>query len=376
MGVFDGLWQADRMGGQVADGERRGGGGKMSEETSSENTGVFDGPDDEIIRLVEAHARHVGAQLPRGQLGTQAAESFLVAISGAVRLRLGDITGTASSIVETFVAHGLLPVLPNPKVSRAIPRLLAPLTPLVEARSARVWSLWLTGLQDPRSPLVAKLRKATPAAALAVRSPAPTGRVRTLRELTGERDALAAQVPALRAELAGLAAQLDERTVERDMLASRVAALRAELAGLAVQLDERAHERDVLAAQVCALRAEIGSLTARLRERTAERDGAATRAAAVTDERAGLQERLRLAEETLARAQAEHQPLDAAGAAVPGELEHLAEFYEEKLREAEARASERQAWVPVELADLQAFLRESVRGQEQLTLFALRRGRR
>lgn len=351
----------------------------MSEETSSENTGVFDGPDDGIIRLVEAHARHVGAQLPRGQLGTQAAESFLAAISGAVRLRLGDITGTASSIVETFVAHGLLPVLPNPKVSRAIPRLLVPLTPLVEARSARVWSLWLTGLQDPRSTLVGKLRKATPAAALAVRSPAPTGRVQTLRALTDERDALAVQVPALRAELAALAAQLDERTAERDTLAALVATLRAELGGLLVQLDEHTSARDGLSAQILALQAEVTSLAARLRERTAERDAAAARAATVADERAGLQVRLQLAEEALARAHADQQgQFGATETAAPGELERLAEFYEEKLREVEARASEaeRHTRATVELADLQAFLRESVRGQEQLTLFVLRRGRR
>lgn len=377
MVALGGLWQADRMGGRVADGERQVNSGKMSEEISSESTRVLDGQDDEIIRLVEAHARHVGAQLPRGQLGTQAAENFLAAISGAVRLRLGDITGTASTIVEMFVAHGLLPVLPNPKVARAIPRLLAPLTPLVEARSARMWSLWLTGLQDPRSPLVARLRKATPAAALAVRPPAPTGRVQTLRALTAERDALAAEVPALRAELAGLAAQHDERSAERDMLAARVAEQQAELARMAAQLDERANERYAFAAQVAALRAEVGLLTAQVRERTAERDAAAARARAVADEHAELRERLRLAEDALARMHAEQQP-NIAGTAAPGELERLAEFYEEKLREVEARTSEAEhlARAAAELAELQAFLRESVRGQEQLTLFVLRHGRR
>ena len=241
-----------------------------------------------------------------------------------------------------------------------------------------MWSLWLTGLQDPRSPLVARLRKATPAAALAVRPPAPSGRVQTLRALTAERDALAAEVPALRAELAGLAAQHDGRTAERDVLVARVAEQQAELARLAAQLDERASERYAFAAQVAALRAEIGSLTAQVRERTAERDAAAARAGAVADEHAELRERLRLAGDVLARVHAEHQQANAAGTAAPGELERLAEFYEEKLREVEARASEaeQRARAATELAELRAFLRESVRGQEQLTLYVLRHGRR
>lgn len=295
---------------------------------------------DEILRLLDAHARHVAPQLPRGKLGTQAAEQFLAAISGAVRLRLGDVTGTAAALAETFVAHGLLPVLPDPKVSRAVPRLLAPLTPLVEARSARLWTLWLTALQDPRSPLVAKLRKTTPAAAFAVRSPAPTARVQTQRALVAERDALAARVAALQAEHADLATQLAVRAEEH----ARAAA-----------------ERDALAAQLAALQAEHAEFRRQFaavddahRQLTAERDALAAH---------------------LAAREAERTAGTPAEPPEPSELDRVAEFYEEQLRQAEARTAdlERHAHAAAELADLQAFLRESLQGQQQLTLFALRR---
>ena len=279
---------------QVAGQGRRGAGAGISVGNSETNGSNPAEQQDDISRLLEAHARHVATQLPRGQLGTRAAEQFLAALPGAVQLRLADITGTAATLVETLVAHGLIPLLPDPKVSRAIPRLLAPLTPLVEARSARLWTLWLTALQDLRSPLVSRLRKATPAAAFAVRSPAPVARVQTQRELVAERDALAAQVVALQAEQAKIAAQLAARTEEH----ARAVA-----------------ERDVLAALVAELQTER---------------------AARTD---------------------------------TSELERVAEFYEQQLREAEARSS-------TDFADLQAFLRESVRGQELLTLFTLRKNAR
>lgn len=382
---------------------------------------------DEIFRLLAAHALHVKTQLPRGQIGAQAAEQFLAAIPGAVQLRLADVTGTAAAIVETFVAHGLLPVLPDPKVSRAIPRLLAPLTPLVEARSARLWTLWLTALHDPRSPLVAKLRKATPAAAFAVRSPAPTARVQTQRALVAERDALAARVVALQAEQVELAAQSAARAeenvraaAERDALAAQVAVLQAERAELrgqfaalqaeqvelaaqfAARVEENARaaaERDGLLVQVSVLQAERAELRGRLaaledahRQAAAERDDLAAQCAPLKAEHARLlsaaqaggngQTTARIATERETRSLStpnEHARLLAdAEAAASAELARVAEFYEQQIREAEARIAELEhhTLAATELADLQALLRESVRGQEQLTLFALRKNSR
>ena len=328
------------MAGQVEGDARRRAKGGMSQRTSEDENPISAGESTDVLDLVDAHARHVATQLPRGQLGTQAAESFLAAISGAVRLRLADVTGTAASIVELFVAHGLLPVLPNAKVSRAIPRLLAPLTPLVEARSARLWTLWLTALQDSRSPLVAKLRKTTPAAAFAVRSPAPAARVQTQRALLAERDALAARVVALQAEHADLTTQLAARADEH----ARTAA-----------------ERDALATQLAAQQAEgtefrrqLAALSDTHRQLTAERDALAAQ---------------------LAAREAERTAGTPAELAEPSELERVAEFYEEQLRQAEARAAglERHAHAAAELAALQAFLRESLQGQQQLTLFAVQR---
>jgi len=338
----------------------------MSEGTFSR--AAVRGVDEEVLRLVEAHARHVGAQLPRARLGTQFAETFMAALPAALRLGLGDLTGTASYIAGTFVRHGLLPALPNPKVSRAIPKLLAPLTPLMEARSARIWSLRLTGLHDRRSALVAKLRKSTPAGAFAVRSPPPSHRVLTTRALVDERDALADRVAALQGELAQTVSHAEACAAEREVLAGRVASLRDELAA-------RTREREVLAAQLAEARAAVGSLTAALGVPGADLEVARSRVA----ELEALRERVRVAEDAVARAKEVHQrQLEEALTAVPEELEGVAKFYEEKLREAEARASASgcDADAAAKLAELQAFLRGSIRGQEQLTLFALGRGRR
>lgn len=332
---------------------------RMSESTSGDKATSSAGELEDVLALVEAHARHAATQLPRGQLGTQAAEAFLAAIAGAVRLRLADVTGTATAIVEMFVAHGLLPVLPNPKVSRAIPRLLAPLTPLVEARSARLWTLWLTALQDPRSPLVVNLRKATPAAALAVRPPAPTARVRTLRQLTVERDALAVQVANLQAERAELAAQLVARAEEQRQTAA---------------------ERDVLAQQLATMQAERVPAAVQSNIQPAEHEWHAP----AQGELAELREQLQRAEAARAAAEAEAQALTARlaqiqledpQAAASSELERVAEFYEAQLREVEARVidAERHARAAAEFAELQAFLQRSAPGQEQLRLFALQR---
>ena len=112
---------------QVTGRGRRGAGAGMSGGNSETNGSNPAEQQDDIFRLLEVHARHVATQLSRGQLGTRAAEQFLAALPGAIQLRLADITGTAAALVETLVAHGLVPLLPDPKVSRAIPRLLAPL---------------------------------------------------------------------------------------------------------------------------------------------------------------------------------------------------------------------------------------------------------
>lgn len=142
------------------------------------------GSDDDLHALIVAHCRHVETQLPPGNLGVATAAAVIAAVPDAHRRGVPDLTGSAPELLGLLVGYGLLPALPSRRVIRAVPRLLAPLTPIIEARSPRSWALWLSRLADPK--FLGKIRRQTPATSLGVKMQPPA-----LVPVRRRRDALA-----------------------------------------------------------------------------------------------------------------------------------------------------------------------------------------
>ena len=122
--------------------------------------------------LLVAHCRNATTDLPRGVLGTSTAADLFRVLPAASRLGLLDITGYGSALFAPLVEHGLLPAMPSPRVVPAALALAARVSPLVEARSARTYTLWLARVRVPGS-AVAATRRAGP-------SVAPRGRATAL----------------------------------------------------------------------------------------------------------------------------------------------------------------------------------------------------
>ncbi len=167
------------------------------------------GPD--LEALLVAHCRDAVTELPRGVLGTATAAMFLAALPGACRLQLPDITGTGPAMFSVLVSHGLLAAMPSPRVLPAALALAAGVSPILERRSARQWTLWLARAREPSSTVVAAVRDRTPGSQVAVTATPPGSRPLRAAALRDERDELLvalsqAQADATRsrAELAAL----------------------------------------------------------------------------------------------------------------------------------------------------------------------------
>lgn len=156
-------------------------------------------PEAEIEALIAGHCRNAATELPRGVLGVATAEEFLTALVFACRRRLPDITGTGPKMFSVLVEHGLLAAMPSPRVVPAALHLVAGVSPLLEARSARVWTLWLARVHDPGSTVFAALRARTPASQLGVRENVAENRPLRAGALRAERDRLLAENAELRA---------------------------------------------------------------------------------------------------------------------------------------------------------------------------------
>lgn len=189
-----------------------------------------------VEALIAGHCRNAATELPRGVLGVATAEEFLAAIPEACRRRLPDITGSGPKLFSVLVEHGLLAAMPSPRVVPAALNLIAGVSPLLEPRSARLWTLWLTRVHDPSSALFAALRERTPASQFGVQE--IPGEVRPLRAaaLRAERDRLLAKNAELRAsaerdqhELAAHRAANEELRAKLDALAAEAAGYRAKI---------------------------------------------------------------------------------------------------------------------------------------------------
>lgn len=164
------------------------------------------GPD--LDALLVAHCRDAVTELPRGVLGTATAAMFLAALPGACRLQLPDITGTGPAMFSVLVSHGLLAAMPSPRVLPAALALAAGVSPILERRSARQWTLWLARAREPSSTVAAAVRDRTPGSQVAVTAAPPGSRPLRAAALRDERDELLVALSHAQADAARSRAEL------------------------------------------------------------------------------------------------------------------------------------------------------------------------
>lgn len=199
---------------------------------------------EEIDALLAGHCRQAVTLLPRGVLGVATAIEFLGVLPAAVRLGLPDVTESGPRLFALLVAHGLLAAMPSPRVVPAALGLVAGVSPLLEARSARQWTLWVGLVREPGSRVVAALRERTPASQISLAPPMATT-VRPLRAaaLRADRDRLAAELVTVAGERTRALEQADRERARADELARTV-----ELAGKSGRKELRDEFKKLLAA--------------------------------------------------------------------------------------------------------------------------------
>ena len=143
-----------------------------------------------------------------------------------------------------MVAHGLLAAMPSPRVVPAALGLVAGVSPILEARSARQWTLWVGQVREPGSSVVAALRERTPASQISL-APAMATTVRPLRAaaLRADRDRLAAELVTLADERTRALEEAGRERARADELARAV-----ELAGKSPRKELRDELKKMLAA--------------------------------------------------------------------------------------------------------------------------------
>jgi len=148
----------------------------------------------DIEAVLAGHCRQAVTLLPRGVLGVATAIEFLGALPGACRLGLPDVTGSGPKLFALLVAHGVLAAMPSPRVVPAALGLVAGVSPLLQARSARQWTLWLGQVREPGSAITAALRKQTPSSQISLAPPTMTTHPLRAAALRADRDRLAAEL--------------------------------------------------------------------------------------------------------------------------------------------------------------------------------------
>jgi chromosome segregation ATPase len=216
--------------------------------------------DEDRERLL-VYARCLAADIPRGQLGSAIAVELAWAVCEASRLRLLDITGSALEIFRVLVRLGLLRSLPSQRVMPAALALLASVSPLVERRSPRCWTIRSGQALDPESAVGKVIRERTPRYATPV-VVADSEIRRPPSSIRGERDHLQVELHTAQAELERLTRALSAAEGESTQLAARLAS--------AVEATERA---------------EVALATTRARETRLADDLAAARASHESEQR-------------------------------------------------------------------------------------------
>jgi len=190
--------------------------------------------DPDALHLIRSHCRHAATRLRRGVLGVRAAEEWLANLADACARGIPDITGSAPRVVAAGVELGLLAVMPSPKVARAVPRLIAEVSPVWETRSPRTFTAWIAQLLDPS--MQRELQRRTPASQLNVVGSTPRHKARTARALRVAVDTAehaVRELEAARSELAEKNGELHRRVLTLEREAAGRTDLKQRLAGLA-----------------------------------------------------------------------------------------------------------------------------------------------
>ncbi len=259
-------------------GEESGAAGRRRGVRASNSRGVGGGED--LDAVLAGHCRQAVTLLPRGVLGVATAIEVLGALPEAHRLGLPDFTGSGPKLFALLVGHGVLAAMPSPRVVPAALALVAGVSPLLQARSARQWTLWLGQLREPSSAIAAALREQTPTSQISL---APPSSARPLRAaaLRDDRDRLAAELLLATRELARLR---DHAAREATRAADLQAQLELRIAAAHARKDLR-EEHKIMVAEIREIfgvadedsrpLVEIVGATVRsLKEQTARADGA------------------------------------------------------------------------------------------------------
>lgn len=266
---------------------------------------------DDLGVLLAAHCRHATTELPPGESGVRWAADFLAVLPTACGRRWADLITTGPKVFEFFVGQGFFAAMPSPRLVPLVLGLVARVSPLLQARSARQWALWLALVWDPGSPVLAAIRKRTPAHLIGIQAPAPSGPPLRSAQIRDERDRLVADLASAAAENDRMRTLLTEICEDRDRLA-------AELAGV-VERERRAvaavaAERDRLAGDLAAATEQLRQASkkaatdgAQLQRSQALSDSLTAELAGARAEHERMSGALALAEETARQRVAEHE---------------------------------------------------------------------
>ncbi|MBL9101060.1 MAG: hypothetical protein JNL82_08890 [Myxococcales bacterium] len=266
---------------------------------------------DDLGVLLAAHCRHATTELPPGEPGVRWAADFLAVLPEACGRRLPDLLTTGPKLFEFFVGYGLFAAMPSPRLVPLVLGLVARVSPLLRARSARQWALWLARVWDSGSPLLTAIRKRTPAHLIGIQAPAPAGPPLRSARIRDERDRLVADLAIMATENGRLQTLLIEAREDHDRLA-------AELAGVVVReqrvVAAAAAERDRLAGELAAVTEQLRQASrnaahdaVRLQQSQARMDGLTAEIAGVRAQCERMSGALALAEAMAQQRVSEHE---------------------------------------------------------------------
>lgn len=225
---------------------------------------VLSAAPEDLDALLLAHCRDAVTELPRGVLGTATAAEFLAALPAACRLLLPDITGSGPAMFSVLVSHRLLPAMPSPRVLPAALALAATVSPLLERRSARQWTMWLARVRERDSAVAVAVHARTPDSQRSAIAAPMSSRPLRSAALRAERDMLAEQLALAQAEAgkyrAELAAEQERQAARQDGWAAKDRELNARLDRLQQKMAEMGRTLEAASATQAQGRADLAEI--------------------------------------------------------------------------------------------------------------------